>query len=683
MTFPAAAQTLAAQINDDNAPERTQVLVVDDDERNLHAIKTVLEDVADVVLARSGEEALRHLLKADFAVILLDVYMPGMDGYETAQLIRSREHTKRIPIIFISAVNKDNEHLARGYSMGAVDYVFKPVEPIILQSKVSVFVDLFQMRREIQNKALQEKKLLDENLVAHSERLRAERELSRVLRRQSAIIESLPIVFYLENRDAPARALHFVSGNFLALTGYTFEGLAATPDLWLDRTHPDDRARLIAAWAVRRDGLDYAVEYRWQTADGQYKHFLDQAVPLADSPEYAGTLLDVTDRKELESELLHARKMDAIGQLTGGIAHDFNNLLTAVLGGLELIESRAQIRPEHQKFLAVTRRAAEQGASLVARLLVFARKQKLEPASIDIVSLSTAVTQLLTHTLGGLIALEWHVSDDLWQPYADAGQLELALMNLAINARDAMPNGGTIKIRCHNAKGRDIGLSQGDYVVLAVSDTGCGIAQEDIERVTEPFFTTKTAGKGTGLGLSMVYGFARQSGGTVRIQSSLSVGTTVEIWLPRALSTENLALAIDACATETSIDQSPADALHILLVDDHDEVRVTVAELLEELGHRALVAANGNQAMELFGEFKDIVDVIVSDYAMPSMSGSELIQKVRELKPGIASIIITGYAEAIADVPDGTLVIAKPFTPKQLQLAIASVSGARPVNRHY
>jgi signal transduction histidine kinase len=677
MIHPLATQALAAQVNEDSAPERTQVLVVDDDERNLHAIKTVLEDVADVVLARSGEEALRHLLKADFAVILLDVYMPGMDGYETAQLIRSREHTKRIPIIFISAINKDNEHLARGYAMGAVDYVFKPVEPIILQSKVSVFVDLFQMRREIQNKALQEKKLQDENILAHTERLRAERELSRVLRRQSAIIESLPIVFYLENRDAPARALHFVSGNFLALTGYTFESLAAEPDLWLDRTHPDDRARLAAAWAARHDGLDYAVEYRWQTADGSYKHFLDQALPLADSPEYAGTLLDVTDRKELESELLHARKMDAIGQLTGGIAHDFNNLLTAVLGGLELIEARAQIKPEHQKFLAVTRRAAEQGASLVARLLVFARKQKLEPASIDIAALSSAVTQLLSHTLGGLVTLEWHVSDELWQPYADAGQLELALMNLAINARDAMPNGGTIDIRCHNAKGRDIGLAQGDYVVLAVSDTGCGIAQEDIERVTEPFYTTKMAGKGTGLGLSMVYGFARQSGGTVRIQSHVNEGTTVEIWLPRALSTSNLALAIDACASKAATDPPSADTLRVLLVDDHDEVRVTVAELLEELGYRTLVAASGNQAMALFSEHKDAVDVVVSDYAMPSMSGSELIQKIREQRPGIAAIIITGYAEAIANLPDDTLVIAKPFTPKQLQMAIASASGAK------
>ena len=188
--------------------ERARVLVVDDDERNLLAIETVIEDVADVVVARSGEEALRHLLKGEFAVILLDVYMPGMDGYETAQIIRSREQTKRIPIVFLSAVNKEAEHLMRGYSMGAVDYVFKPVEPVVLRSKVAVFVDLFTMRREIQRKALAEQQLLDANLRANAERLHAEQELRLAEQRQAAIIASLPIVLYLEGlEDGPRRDL--------------------------------------------------------------------------------------------------------------------------------------------------------------------------------------------------------------------------------------------------------------------------------------------------------------------------------------------------------------------------------------------------------------------------------------------------------------------------------------------
>ena len=200
--------------SDGSDAERPRVLVVDDDERNLLAIRTVLEDVGEIVLARSGEEALRYLLKGDFAVILLDVYMPGIDGYETAQIIRSREQTKRIPIVFLSAVNKEPEHLMRGYSMGAVDYVFKPVDPTVLRSKVAVFVDLFEMRKEVQRKALQEQRLLDANLRANSERLRVEQELRLAEQRQAAIIESLPIVLYLEAIYASPRAPKFVSGNF-------------------------------------------------------------------------------------------------------------------------------------------------------------------------------------------------------------------------------------------------------------------------------------------------------------------------------------------------------------------------------------------------------------------------------------------------------------------------------------
>src|SRR5438309_7984400 len=242
-------------------PARPRVLLVDDDERNLLAVQSTLEDLGEVVEARSGEEALRHLLKGEFAVILLDVYMPGMDGYETAQIIRSREQTKRIPIVFLSAVNKETEHLMRGYSMGAVDYVFKPVDSVVLRSKVAVFVDLFAMTKEIQRKAKQEQALLDANLRANAERLRVEQELRLAEQRQGAIIQSLPIVLYLEEIDACPRAPKFVSGNFTALTGYAFEEVQASPGLWAERVHPDDRERVAAALASRPEGRSLAVEY--------------------------------------------------------------------------------------------------------------------------------------------------------------------------------------------------------------------------------------------------------------------------------------------------------------------------------------------------------------------------------------------------------------------------------------
>src|SRR6476619_2263648 len=210
MTFSPTPRDAETPREADAPPEpRARVLVVDDDEHNLLAIRTVIEDLAEVEVAASGEEALRHLLKGEFAVILLDVFMPGMDGYETAQIIRERDQTKRIPIVFLSAVNKEKEHLMRGYAMGAVDYVFKPVEPVVLRSKVAVFVDLYEMTQEIQRKAEQEQRLLDDNLRANTERLRAERELRRAEQRQAAIIQSLPIILYLEPLETEPRCPHF------------------------------------------------------------------------------------------------------------------------------------------------------------------------------------------------------------------------------------------------------------------------------------------------------------------------------------------------------------------------------------------------------------------------------------------------------------------------------------------
>src|SRR5438094_2212550 len=215
--------------------ERARVLLGDDGERNLLAVATVLEDLGEIVLARSGEEALRHLLKGEFAVILLDVYMPGMDGYETAQIIRSRDQTKGIPIVFLSAVNKEQEHLLRGYSMGAVDYVFKPVDPLVLRSKVAVFVDLFAKTKEIERKARQEQALLDANLRANAERLRVEQELRRAEQRQAAIIQSLPMVLYLEPFEANSRLPNYVSGDLEAITGFRHEEILEQPHIWTER----------------------------------------------------------------------------------------------------------------------------------------------------------------------------------------------------------------------------------------------------------------------------------------------------------------------------------------------------------------------------------------------------------------------------------------------------------------
>ena len=679
--IPVALPTEAEQAAEASA-DRARVLLVDDDERNLLAVATVLEDLGEVVLARSGEEALRHLLKGEFAVILLDVYMPGMDGYETAQIIRSRDQTKGIPIVFLSAVNKEAEHQLRGYAMGAVDYVFKPVDPIILRSKVAVFVELFEKSKEVERKARHEQALLDANLRANSERLRAEQELRRSEQRQAAIIQSLPMVLYLEPYEAAQRAPTYVSGDLEGICGFTLEQVQSQPEIWADRLHPDDRIRVLAGLEARRKTGRSSIEYRWQCADGTFKHFLDQAVLLRDADgkpvEFAGTLTDISEQRSLESQLIQAQKMDAIGKLTGGIAHDFNNLLAAVIGGLGLLERRASLGEEQQRVLGMTKRAAEQGSELVRQLLAFARRQRLQPDPVEFSALREAVSNLLTHTLGGLVHVEWQAGDDVWTVFADRAQLELALVNLIINARDAMPSGGTVTVIAENrevADGGEPGLSAGEYVRISVADTGTGISPDNLEKVLEPFFTTKEVGKGSGLGLSMVYGFAKQSNGAFRLDSEVDRGTSAELWLPRAPQS-----ALGEAEQAPEPQSQPLRPLKVLLVDDHPEVRSTTAALLEDGGHEVVQAENGAAALDLLRARTCDFDLLITDYAMPHLSGTDFLREARLLCPEVAALLITGYAETeiVLDQPANVEMLLKPFTPSKLEAAIVRSCGAEP-----
>jgi CheY-like chemotaxis protein len=332
------------------------------------------------------------------------------------------------------------------------------------------------------------------------------------------------------------------------------------------------------------------------------------------------------------------------------------------------------------KVLAMTRHAAEQGTELVKRLLAFARRQQLEPARVEMPKLSAAVGQLLVHTLGGLVHLDWEPDDTLWPAFADEAQLELALMNLIINARDSMPDGGTITVTGENHSlpaDNELALAGGDYVVLVIADTGCGIAPEIVERVLEPFFTTKEIGKGTGLGLSMVYGFAKQSEGALRIDSSVGEGTRVELWLPRSPDIiEPRKPAVEA-PIGVAAGEGDRPSLRILLADDHAGVRATTAAMLHDGGHDVVQAAGGAELLAIIEKDPDCCDVIVSDYAMPGVSGVEVVRRARALRPGLPGIIITGYADtdSIANRPWDVLVLAKPFTPDQLNNAIQIVHG--------
>lgn len=666
-----------------------RVLVVDDDDRNLLAISSVLESVADVVTARSGEEALRFVLKEEFAVILLDVFMPDLDGYETARMIRQREQSRLTPIIFLTAMHGEDTHVLRGYDMGAVDFVLKPFEPLVLKSKVAVFVDLFNKTQEIKQQALVEQKLLEENLKAHAEKLEMEQALRAAEQRQALLLRSLPLALYVEEQGAEMRRPGFIGGDLVGLTGFAEEDFREEPGLWHARIHPEDRERAMRTLQALKQGGAAVTEYRWMHPETGYKHFLDQAVLLRDAsgapPTIAGTLLDITETRRLEDQLIQVQKLDAIGKLTGGLAHDFNNLLAAVLGGLGLIERRVAFTEDAQRILEMTRHAAKQGAELVNRMLAFSRRQQLRPGRIRLGEFAETMRSLVAPALGGLIRCDWRLDDELWPAYADSGQLELALMNLILNARDAMPSGGTITIGGENrslpAGTED--LPAGDYVVLVVEDTGCGIAPENVSRVVEPFFTTKEVGKGTGLGLSTVYGFAKQSGGTLRISSTVGRGTVVELWLPRSAAE---AAEETAPAANRNEQASPAEERvpAVLLVDDSGELLQVTAQSLADAGLEVVCAAGGAEALALIERQPERFDVIVTDYAMPIVSGLEVIRFARNLRADWPAIIISGYADVgdIANRPADVPLLTKPFAEKELIEAIRTVAGkANPVRQ--
>jgi PAS domain S-box-containing protein len=399
----------------------------------------------------------------------------------------------------------------------------------------------------------------------------------------------------------------------------------------------------------------------------------------------------VAERMKAEEALRQAQKMEAIGQLTGGVAHDFNNLLTVILGGLETVGRQLPSLPASPATERVARavrmavHGAERAATLTARLLAFARRQPLAPKPVDASRLITNLADLLQRTLGETIDLETVAGAGLWRAIADPGELENALVNLAVNARDAMPAGGRLTIETSNAYLDADYVAQiaepvpeGQYVLVAVSDTGAGMSPETLAQVFEPFFTTKETGKGTGLGLSQVYGFVRQSGGHVRIYSELGEGTTVKIYLPRLTARQDA--VVEGPEPEPAPIHGGREA--ILVVEDHDDLRAYSTGVLRELGYRVLEAANGRSALEVLQAAND-VDLLFTDVVLPEgMDGRRLADEVQRRRPGIRVLFTTGYTRN-AIVHNGRLdagvnLIGKPFSFNDLAAKVREVLDRAP-----
>jgi signal transduction histidine kinase len=516
------------------------VLLVDDDARNLLALAELLRDERHrVVQARSGDEALAHLLREDFAVVLLDVRMPGLSGYETAALIRGRERSRAVPIIFLTAFNKDEAQIFEGYAAGAVDYLVKPVDPVVLKAKVAVFVDLYRKAEAIRHQAEAERALL-------RERLAAEQALRRREEEQALLLAAAPVALYKVPASGFWGAPRFVRGDVRAFTGFGREDFLNDGALWPSRLHPEDRERVAAEFArtAAPDVGAVTLEYRWLAADGRHRHILDRVTlvhdPASGGLDAIGTWVDITDRRAADERLRTAQRLETAGVLAGGLAHDFRNLLNVVFGRLEMATRGLGDRePGSVKHLEAAMQAAERGTAMTERLLAFARRQTMAPRALAINDTVRNTAALLEPSVGRRIEIELDLAEDPAPiAVADEAQFEAALLNLALNARDAMPDGGRLTIvtgAAVSALGEvPSDLAPGRYVTLAVADTGVGMDESTLRRAVEPFFTTKPAGVGTGLGLSAVYGFTRQSGGTLRIDSRLGEGTKVRLYLPAA-----------------------------------------------------------------------------------------------------------------------------------------------------
>jgi PAS domain S-box-containing protein len=442
---------------------------------------------------------------------------------------------------------------------------------------------------------------------------------------------------------------------------------------WAKGVHEEDFDRCLKLYTTSFDARErFTMVYRLRRHDGEYRHILDNGVPFNRGESFAGyfgSCIDITEQRMLEAQLRESQKMDAIGRLTGGVAHDFNNLLQIIGGNLELLAKDLVGNEPAETRLSNALTAVARGSKLSSQLLAFGRRHPLAPKVINLARLIRRTDDMLRRALGEAIEIETVNAGGLWNVFIDPNQMETALINLAVNARDAMRGRGKLTIEAGNASlddnyaARHAEVAAGQYVMIAVSDTGTGIPPALLEKIFDPFFTTKPEGHGTGLGLSMVHGFIKQSGGHIKVYSELGQGTTVRLYLPRSRRVEDAEDQAEAGAI-------PGGHEQILVVEDDDEVRNTVVAMLCELGYRVLQAKNADSALAIV-ESGITIDLLFTDVVMPGkLQSFELARKAGQVMPGLAVLFTSGYANnAIVHggrVDEGVELLTKPYSSEEL-----------------
>ncbi len=601
------------------------ILIVDDRQENLISLEAMLDELdINIMQASSGKEALTLLLHHDIALVLLDVQMPNMDGFEVAELMRSSKKTKEIPIIFITAISTDEGHIFHGYESGAVDYICKPIkEPQIVLSKVKVFCDLHLAKRKV-----------EESLISVRES-EAQWQLT---------FDAIGDMVVIQDTD-----FHMLQVNKATLDFFKLQREEIVGKKCFDIFCPDkELCKRCPILAVKEELVPKTVEMSLGVPQRDFQVTIS---PIINSNnEFIGVVhivKDISKQKHLESQLRQAQKMEAIGTLAGGIAHDFNNILTPIVGYANLLRIQVSGDVQLQQGLDTIMEAAGRATELVKQILSFSRRQEQEMIPLNVQTIVKEVLKLLHSTLPTTIELQQEINMDCGQIMADPTQVHQLLMNLCTNSSYAMINeGGVLKvtIQCYDLQDDERTqfphLFPGNHLCIEVSDTGCGMTEELQKRIFEPYFTTKVKGQGTGMGLSVVHNIIMSHKGDIHVSSKTGKGTTFKILFP---------IIKQEAKNVPSNEETPLaeGTEHVLLVDDEQSVRDVHREMLISLGYRVTTASDGQQALDLFRADTAQFDLLFTDMTMPGLTGAELSRESLLLRPDLPIIICTGFSDLL------------------------------------
>ena len=682
----------------------SRILIVDDKEENRYYLEALLRGHGhQTECAGNGADALELARRNAPDVVISDLLMPVMDGYSLLRHWKADPKLRKVPFIVYTATYTEPEDERLALDLGADAFILKPAEPqeflawlrevlsrppaqgpIAAPPARADEADLLRTYSETLIRKLEEKSLQLEE---------ANRRMLHDIERREAAEAALRIseerfrLLAKATNDAVwdwdlCAGSRWWGAGFADLFGHEADGAPAARGAWAELIHPQDRERVLAGLKQAIDqGIDtWTARYRLRRADGSWAQVEDRGLLLrneAGEPiRMVGGMSDVSARLQLEERLRASQRMESIGQLTGGVAHDFNNLLTVVMGSAESLLAEFALAPPARTLVETTLAAAQRGADLTRRLLTFARRQPLSQQAVPLRRLVVDIEPLLRRLLGGQVSLSIACADDGLSAWTDPAQLEQAVLNLCANARDAMPNGGELRIgiareRLDPQQATLQQLDAGEYAVLSVADSGEGIEPELLSRVFEPFFTTKPEGRGTGLGLAMVYGLARQSSGSVTVASQPGCGSEFRLYLPIAPTDAGAAAAEQAAPSPARA--AGCTACTVLLVEDDESVRQLTRSQLESLGHTVLEAAEGAQALVVL-QGDATVDLLLSDVMMPRMTGPQLAAQALRVRPGLRVLFVSGNApDSIAIETRPVLsvpVLAKPYRRDQLSEAL-------------